>query len=79
MISGQPTSHAQREMPPESVIQPQGSGIRADFTELWRYRELFWTLVVRAILVRYKQTLVGILWALIRPLFTMVITLPNIL
>jgi lipopolysaccharide transport system permease protein len=38
---------------------------------LWRYRELFYFLAWRDILVRYKQTVIGVAWAVIRPLLTM--------
>ncbi|MEA5420266.1 ABC transporter permease [Spirulina sp. CCNP1310] len=41
--------------------------------DLWRYRELFWFLAWRDILVRYKQTLIGVIWALLQPLLTMVV------
>ena len=41
--------------------------------DLWKYRELFWFLSWRDILVRYKQTAVGIAWCLIRPFLTMVV------
>lgn len=41
--------------------------------DLWRYRELFYFLAWRDILVRYKQTAIGIVWALLRPLLTMVV------
>jgi lipopolysaccharide transport system permease protein len=41
--------------------------------DLWRYRELFYFLSWRDILVRYKQTAIGIAWALIRPFLTMVV------
>jgi lipopolysaccharide transport system permease protein len=41
--------------------------------DLWRYRELFYFLAWRDVLVRYKQTVIGIVWALIRPLLTMLI------
>ena len=41
--------------------------------DLWRYRELFYFLAWRDILVRYKQTVIGIAWALIRPFLTMLI------
>jgi lipopolysaccharide transport system permease protein len=41
--------------------------------DIWRYRELFYFLAWRDILVRYKQTVLGILWAVIRPLLTMVV------
>ena len=45
----------------------------AYWSDLWRYRELFFFLSWRDILVRYKQTTIGILWALIRPVLTIVI------
>lgn len=41
--------------------------------ELWEYRELFYFLALRDVKVRYKQTVLGVLWALIQPFFTMVI------
>lgn len=41
--------------------------------DLWRYRELFFFLAWRDILVRYKQTVIGIAWSVIRPLLTMVV------
>jgi lipopolysaccharide transport system permease protein len=41
--------------------------------DLWKYRELFYFLAWRDILVRYKQTVIGIAWALIRPFLTMVV------
>src|SRR5215203_6377504 len=41
--------------------------------DLWRYRELFYFLVWRDLLVRYKQTVVGVAWSLIRPLLTMLV------
>jgi lipopolysaccharide transport system permease protein len=41
--------------------------------DLWRYRELFYFLAWRDILVRYKQTAIGMAWALIRPFLTMIV------
>jgi homopolymeric O-antigen transport system permease protein len=41
--------------------------------DLWRYRELFYFLAWRDILVRYKQTVIGIAWALVRPFLTMLV------
>lgn len=41
--------------------------------DLWRYRELFYFLAWRDILVRYKQTIIGMAWALIRPFLTMIV------
>ncbi len=43
------------------------------WSELWRYRELFFVLAWRDIAVRYKQTIMGFLWAIVRPLITMVV------
>ena len=38
-----------------------------DFAELWQYRELLWMLGMRDVKVRYKQTALGVLWAIIPP------------
>jgi lipopolysaccharide transport system permease protein len=43
------------------------------WNDLWRYRELFYFLSWRDILVRYKQTVIGISWSIVRPLLTMVV------
>lgn len=43
------------------------------FLELWHYKELFYFLAWRDVKIRYKQTLLGVLWAVIQPLFTMVV------
>jgi lipopolysaccharide transport system permease protein len=50
-----------------------GRTARHYWHDLWRYRELFFFLAWRDILVRYKQTVIGILWALGRPLLTMLV------
>jgi len=54
------------------VIEP-GRTERNYWTDLWRYRELFLILAWRDVAVRYKQTVIGILWAILRPLLTMVV------
>jgi lipopolysaccharide transport system permease protein len=54
-------------------IRPQKGWQAIDFRELWRSRELLWILARRDIQVRYKQTLLGIAWALIQPFFQMVV------
>jgi lipopolysaccharide transport system permease protein len=41
--------------------------------DLWRYRELFYVLAWRDISVRYKQAIIGLAWALIRPFLSMVV------
>lgn len=50
-----------------------GRAERQYWRDLWRYRELFYFLAWRDILVRYKQTVIGISWAVIRPLLTMMV------
>ena len=50
-----------------------GKTERHYWADLWRYRELFFLLSWRDILVRYKQTVIGILWAVLRPLLTMIV------
>ncbi|MEH2384223.1 MAG: ABC transporter permease [Nostoc sp.] len=56
----------------ELVIEAGGTD-RQYWKDIWRYRELFYFLAWRDILVRYKQTAIGIAWALIRPFLTMVV------
>jgi lipopolysaccharide transport system permease protein len=56
----------------ELIIEP-GRGIRHYWRDLWQYRELFFFLAWRDILVRYKQTAIGILWSILRPFLTMVV------
>ena len=58
--------------PPELVIEA-GRTEHQYWKDLWRYRELFYFLAWRDILVRYKQTAIGIAWALIRPFLTMIV------
>ncbi|WP_319421345.1 ABC transporter permease [Pleurocapsa sp. FMAR1] len=58
--------------PPELIIEA-GRTERQYWQDLWRYRELFYFLAWRDILVRYKQTMIGMAWALIRPFLTMVV------
>ena len=54
------------------IIEPNRT-TGAFFRELLRYRELFYFLAWRDILVRYKQTVIGVAWSVIRPLLTMVV------
>jgi len=56
----------------ELVIEA-GRMERHYWKDLWRYRELFYFLAWRDVLVRYKQTVIGFAWALIRPLLTMIV------
>jgi lipopolysaccharide transport system permease protein len=54
-------------------IQPSHGWVSIKFRELWDYRELFFFLVWRDVKVRYKQTALGAAWAIIQPLFTVII------
>lgn len=56
----------------ELLIEPNRPVIHY-WRDVWCYRELFWFLVWRDILVRYKQTVIGIAWSVIRPLATMLV------
>ena len=57
----------------ERVIRAHRGLAFVDFGELWRYRELFVFLAWRDILIRYKQTVIGVLWAVIQPVMTMLV------
>lgn len=50
-----------------------GRGERQYWRDLWRYRELFYFLAWRDILVRYKQTVIGVAWAALKPVLTVTI------
>jgi len=56
----------------ELIIEP-GRAEKNYWRDLWLYRELFYFLAWRDILVRYKQTTIGIAWAVIRPFLTMLV------
>jgi lipopolysaccharide transport system permease protein len=54
-------------------IQPSHGWISLKLTELWEYRELIYFLMWRDVKVRYKQTVLGVAWAIIQPVATMII------
>ena len=56
----------------ELLIEP-GRTEKNYWSDLWRFRELFYILAWRDISVRYKQTAIGVIWAILRPLLAMVI------
>jgi homopolymeric O-antigen transport system permease protein len=56
-----------------TVIKQAPRWPHLDLPELWHYRELLGTLVWRDVAVRYKQTSIGVLWAILQPLLTMVV------
>jgi homopolymeric O-antigen transport system permease protein len=57
----------------ELIIIEPGRRERHYWLDLWRYRELFRVLAWRDLSVRYKQTVIGVVWALIRPVVTMLV------
>jgi len=61
------------EQPFTITIRPRSGWINLNLRELWRYKELFYIFAWRDIKVRYKQTIVGVLWAILQPFFSMVI------
>jgi lipopolysaccharide transport system permease protein len=58
---------------PDFLIQPTSGWRLLDLRELWTYRELIYFLTLRDIKVRYKQTAIGIAWALLQPLAMLVV------
>ena len=56
----------------ELIVIEAGRSERHYWLDLWRYRELFRVLAWRDLSVRYKQTVIGVLWALLRRFFTIV-------
>src|SRR5262245_11224147 len=71
--NSEPTSSADNEDLPVTIIEPKSGWRFIDLGELWRYRELLYFLAWRDIKVRYKQTLLGGAWAIVQPLFTMLV------
>jgi lipopolysaccharide transport system permease protein len=58
---------------PITIIEPIKGWVPVNLKEIWNYRELLYFLTKRDIKVRYKQTVLGGLWAIIQPVFTMVV------
>jgi homopolymeric O-antigen transport system permease protein len=58
---------------PATIIEPPRLWNSVEMTELWRYRELLVFLIWRDVKVRYRQTVLGIAWAVLQPFLTMVV------
>ena len=58
---------------PDLIVIEAGRRERHYWLDLWRYRELFRVLAWRDLSVRYKQTVIGVVWALIRPVLTVLV------
>src|ERR1700731_2829189 len=70
MLLAEPIRNSQL---PTLRIQPSRGWVSLKLKELWEYRELLYFLIWRDIKVRYKQTALGAAWAIIQPLFTVLI------
>lgn len=57
----------------DELVLEAGKTEKQYFKDIWHYRELFYFLAWRDILVRYKQTVIGVLWAVLRPFLTMIV------
>jgi lipopolysaccharide transport system permease protein len=57
----------------ETIIEPRKTFSLSDLREIWQYRELLYFFTWRDLKVRYKQTVIGIAWAIFQPLLAMVI------
>jgi lipopolysaccharide transport system permease protein len=57
----------------EFIIAPPKRWLSVNWQELWRYRDLFLVLAWRDVAVRYKQTALGVVWAIFQPLVTMIV------
>jgi lipopolysaccharide transport system permease protein len=58
---------------PEITLRHSRGWVALNFRELWDYRELLYFLVWRDLQVRYKQTVLGVLWAILQPVMTMIV------
>jgi lipopolysaccharide transport system permease protein len=67
------TGYTEEPPLPMLIIRPPRRWVPVDFHELWAYRELLTSFTLRDIKIRYKQTALGFAWAIIQPLFMMVI------
>jgi lipopolysaccharide transport system permease protein len=74
-VSGYGLTGRLKAAPSEQItlIQPLRGWIALDLREMWRYRELLFFFIWRDIKVRYKQTLLGASWAILQPVFTMIV------
>lgn len=65
--------HNKTDTPVRSVVIEAGRADANYWRDIWAFRELLWFLAWRDILVRYKQTVIGVAWSVIRPLLTMIV------
>ncbi|MBI4333170.1 MAG: ABC transporter permease [Chloroflexi bacterium] len=68
-----PTQAGDRSKSNVIIIRPRAGWVPIDFAALWAYRELLYFIIWREIKVRYKQTALGFIWAMMQPFFMMVV------
>ena len=72
-MAANPSQIDQSNPLPQTVRRPSKGWVALDLRELWAYRELLFFLSWRDIKVRYKQTVIGIAWAVLQPFLTMIV------
>jgi len=72
-LASEATSGAQVYSNHQIIIQPRKGWLAVNWQEIWQYRELLFFLTWRDVKVRYKQTVLGFLWAFIQPFLKMVV------
>ena len=74
MVTKTATGERRLNLPERPLVSIRAGDKSAavDLKSLWAYRELFYFLTWRDVKVRYKQTVLGVAWAVIQPLFTMI-------
>jgi len=77
-VRERPPAATEPSQPPQRVdrvttIRPAPRWPHLDVRELWHFRELLGTLIWRDVAVRYKQTSIGVAWAILQPFLTMVV------
>ena len=65
--------YVEASLAPEILIESNQTGFNPGLAEIWRYRELLYFLTWRDVKLRYKQTALGVAWAIIQPLFAMLL------
>jgi lipopolysaccharide transport system permease protein len=66
-------AHTASQSAARFVLEPSQGWVPLQLRSLWEYRELFYFLVWRDVKVRYKQTVIGIAWAILQPVITMLV------
>ena len=73
MTQVKPQTETPQTETPQTIIEPQKGWRLIDVQELWQYKDLLWFLVWRDVKSRYAQSILGIGWAIIQPVFNMIV------